>query len=224
VSREKDQEIVRLYVEEKLTQSEIGERVGYTQSGVGVVLRRNGVVCKDPRHIDWPKDDMKRWYEEDGMTVEAIAHRLGRHRVVTNKVLRRIGCSMRSRGPKRGPGHPEWKGGRRRDVDGYILVYCPDHPYATASKTVREHRLVMEQMLGRYLEPHEVVHHKNDVKDDNRPENLELFSSNAEHLAATLVGKVPKWTEEGLARIAEGVRKRRPRKASHPESARDEQA
>ncbi len=66
--------------------------------------------------------------------------------------------------------------GRKFTGDGYALVYRPEHPQARKDGWMREHRLVMEEKLGRPLEPHERVHHRNGVKDDNRSENLELWN------------------------------------------------
>jgi hypothetical protein len=80
-----------------------------------------------------------------------------------------------------GSKNPNWRGGKRKDKSGYILVYVPDHPYCDGDYLVREHRLVMEKHLGRYLKPEEIVHHINQIKSDNRIENLKLFSNNSEH-------------------------------------------
>ena len=57
------------------------------------------------------------------------------------------------------------------------MIRKPDHPRARSggSKYVFEHILVMEEMLGRNLLPGENVHHLNGQRNDNRPENLELW-------------------------------------------------
>jgi len=75
-----------------------------------------------------------------------------------------------------------WKGGRSVHGSGYVSVYAPDHPHAR-SKRVFEHRLVMEQYLGRYLEPNEIVHHIDGNKQNNAIENLQL-THQKEHVAS----------------------------------------
>ena len=60
---------------------------------------------------------------------------------------------------------------------GYVLVKAPPgHANAHSNGYIFEHVLVMSERLGRPLLPHESVHHKNGVRDDNRPQNLELWT------------------------------------------------
>lgn len=65
--------------------------------------------------------------------------------------------------------------GRKLSPQGYVLLYRPEHPATRADGWIMEHRVVMEGVLGRELFPYEQVHHKNGVRDDNRPANLELW-------------------------------------------------
>jgi hypothetical protein len=97
------------------------------------------------------------------------------------------GCGRRT--ARRGLCHGHWRrlktfgdfsGGRRLnalptgrsiDRDGYVRVSTPGARHSWQF----EHRLVMERILGRPLSSHESVHHKNGVRADNSPENLELW-------------------------------------------------
>jgi len=69
-----------------------------------------------------------------------------------------------------------WRGGRIFTSNGYVFVYSPNHPNKTADGYVLEHRLVMEDKIGRFLEKDEVVHHINHNVSDNRILNLMLIN------------------------------------------------
>lgn len=82
-------------------------------------------------------------------------------------------CARKLDAQRHGPSN--WKGGVNRHVSGYLKQLAKGHPAADKNGYVMQHRLIMEKELGRYLKPHERVHHKNGIRDDNRPENLELW-------------------------------------------------
>jgi len=86
---------------------------------------------------------------------------------------------------KKGTNNPNYKGdmvAKQITDQGYVIVLKKDHPRAGRYGYVREHILVMEEFLGRYLEDTEVVHHINEKRQDNRIENLMLFLGPGEHL------------------------------------------
>ena len=173
------------------------------------------------RRIPWNQDQLRQWIEVEGLTQDEVAQRMETNHQAVSKACARFRIQCQRRGPRGGSGHPDWNGGRMLDKHGYVLVYRPGHPMARkqgkgrTSSYVLEHRLVMAEHLGRILDPLEVVHHKNKNVQDNRIENLELYTTNAQHLKDELAGRCPNWTEEGRQRILEGTRKTR-RHTIHP--------
>lgn len=88
-------------------------------------------------------------------------------------------CSTRC--GKMGKNSWNWKGGMKAS-QGYIKILTPDHPHADLKGYVPEHRLNVESFIGRYLSPEEVVHHKDGNRSNNDITNLELVSSQSEHM------------------------------------------
>ena len=94
-------------------------------------------------------------------------------------------------GFQKGQRSAHWKGGRIVMTKGYILLFKPKHPFCSKQGYVFEHRIIMEQHLGRYLKSEEKIHHKGikypigsiKNKQDNRIKNLQLFANDTEHLA-----------------------------------------
>lgn len=83
---------------------------------------------------------------------------------------------------KRGELSPNWKGGQTTGIHGRIVIYVGfDHPMADNGGYCLRYRLVMSEMMGRYLLPGEVVHHINEDPTNDKEENLMLFPNNGKH-------------------------------------------
>lgn len=67
--------------------------------------------------------------------------------------------------------------------NGYEMVYMPGHHRADSTGCVYEHIVVAEKKLGRLLNDGECVHHLNEIRNDNREENLIVFKTIGDHTA-----------------------------------------
>jgi uncharacterized protein (DUF1330 family) len=103
--------------------------------------------------------------------------------------------------------------GRKRTPRGYVVLLVKSHPNADVSGYVMEHRVIMEQHLGRYLQKNEVVHHLNGIKHDNRLNNLEVMD-HTEHTIMHHVGL--KRSKETRAKLSATATKRFKNKRNHP--------
>jgi hypothetical protein len=164
----------------------LGMTLGYTTSPD---LRKS-----KPNRLD-PHEDQIVSLALQGLNCYEIAEAIGEPSAEhVREFLVRRNIARRKAGPPRGKRNPSWNGGQTIDKHGYILVRAPEgHPGANSNGYIRLHRLVMEQKLGRYLVPTEVVHHLDGNKRNNDPGNLEVFESNGEHLKVEWSD--PEWAE-----------------------------
>ena len=86
-----------------------------------------------------------------------------------------------------GKDHPLFKDGKSIDANGYVIL---SSKIWGKDLNRREHRVIMEKHIGRPLLKSEIVHHINEIKSDNRIENLSIetrASHNRQHGLGSLV-------------------------------------
>lgn len=214
-NRERNQKIIELFHEKKSTRA-VADLMNMSVTMVHHTLRRHGVDTTQYGKRSFPYSICDQNAElilslyAERVPMNEIGRRMKAKPQQVKKLLERRGVEIRQWQAVAGPDHPNWKGGRVVDAAGYIQILKKDHPYAKKhTGYVQEHRLVMEAHLGRYLSPKEVVHHIDSNPQNNKIENLQVFASNAEHLAFELKGRIPQWTPEGRANILAANRLRK---------------
>lgn len=123
----------------------------------------------------------------------------GGEKIATTNNLRAghtISCGCAPRPFGKGKNNIKWAGGRSIK-EGYVVIRSYDHPGTTKAISVHEHVDVMAKFLGRPLLANESVHHLNGIRDDNRLENLELWSK-SQPAGQRVTDKI-KWAKELLA-------------------------
>lgn len=153
-------------------------------------MRKNGIwkeciICKKPIYvIPFYKNRKKTCSVNCAKNHQSIVFKGSgnpfygkKHSAITRERMKKARKRFFTKGGK----PSSWRGGKFISSDGYIFIYQSNHPFRNTANYVREHRLVMERMINRYLKPEERVHHINGIKTDNREENLKLFANESEH-------------------------------------------
>jgi len=183
-----------LYCEQRLTTIEIGKLYGVSSTTVLRRMNEYGIQSRrksNKYRFILSKDEIERLYWKEEKNIREIAELTGISQESIRYWMKQYGIPTRSiheafkirekkiKHKKYGPKNANWKGGRWISKEGYVYVWIgPNQRKA-------EHRLIMEQYLGRKLQPNEYVHHLNGIRSDNRIENLAVVSPK-EHETFTL--------------------------------------
>lgn len=163
-------------------------------------------------------DNLKDMYEVKKWSTIKISKELKCDDESVRKALKRYGIKIRSRSEagkiksispeererlkthfaklnlnKMGADHPSWKGGRYVDSYGYVTRRID-------GRTIKEHRYVMEQHIGRKLFPWEEVNHINFDKQDNRIDNLEVYVN--EHKRTDVIARKRQISSSKIIRLS----------------------
>ena len=86
---------------------------------------------------------------------------------------------------KFGKDNPNWNGGKHIVKKGnvnYVMVLMPEHPRSDSQGYVKEHIMIVEDVIGFPLPEGSVFHHIDGNGMNNKLNNLMIFKSSADHL------------------------------------------
>ena len=165
------------------------EHIEYNTGGVvGELLEENGT-----NNFNYVQDDQGQWWYINGgrkyRAIERVCSSCSKVEVVRSTTKTDVCKSCALTGIPKSEFHKlkisvsnEGKGLGVYNDRGYIRILKKDHPGADSYGYILEHRLVVENLIGRYLRPEEVVHHIDENKSNNHPNNLWLFDNKSDHM------------------------------------------
>src|SRR5260370_39083644 len=177
-SQELEAKIVQRY-QDGLSLEQVVKELHVTQGTAYRVLKRNGITLRSPNMLRTTDNvETIRRMCESGAGLRDIMKVLGTSTKTIKRVMQENGIVLKHKLGDKGENSVGWKGGRRIDAKGYVLVWVdPKDPMAEMEfidNYVREHRLVMARKLGRPLKPYESVHHINGDRQGNGTGKLQL--------------------------------------------------
>jgi len=188
LTEENEIQLAEMYASGKYSVAQICELFGVARVTAHRIAKRRGVTRPIGRQrLVFTEDQIAEMVElaKTGLSHTKIGQKFGTSQCKISRILQSENV-VSSRGRSRwGEQHGSWKGGRFINPNGYVFVWLsPEDELAEmriSSGYISEHRLVMARHLGRPLTKNENVHHVNGIRDDNRIENLELWTRPQPH-------------------------------------------
>jgi len=166
----------RLFVEVGLNKTEIADRLDCSKPTIIKWLDEYGIKEREPINKDRPwknESRMRELYEDRRLMIPEVADELGCHYQTAYKWLKKHGIETRSRKEEHTRALRRKPASHRFTKDGYEVVRTE---VGDAQYTARIHRLVAVAEHGYDAVAGNIVHHKNGMRADNRPTNLEIMS------------------------------------------------
>lgn len=186
MSEYKDKDVLkRLYHDERMTQKEIGEKFGVSQGTIAYYINKYDIKTRGPSGL-W--DDEKPWeeeerlrelYHEKRMSTWEIADELDCSQKTVMRAMDELGVETREYSESNRLKFLSSPASFDHSVQGYERWQSP---LGGVNQIVLVHRLLAVAEYGFDAVADNHVHHKNELKWDNRPRNIEVLSP-SEHIA-----------------------------------------